>query len=49
MGKNVSALEQIGFRPTNSNELWLTTEVLLYIREVVCMLKTIYARKMHCY
>ena len=27
MGKNVSVLEQIGFRPTNSNELWLTTEV----------------------
>ena len=27
MGKNVSVLEQIGFRPTNSNELWSTTEV----------------------
>ena len=31
MGKRVSVLEQIGFRPPNSNELWSTSEVPLYI------------------
>ena len=30
MKKIVSVLEQIGFRPTNSNELWSTTEVSLF-------------------
>ena len=29
MGKNVSVLEQIGFRPTNSNELRSTIKVPL--------------------
>ena len=33
MGKNVSVFEQIDFRPTNSNELWSTTEVPLYIKK----------------
>ena len=28
MGKNVSVLERIGFRPTNSNELWSTMVVI---------------------